>query len=290
MPTSDSQQTPATTAVLSTIPAQPQARSAQETAVIGEAVPAASPPSPTVDALAASAIPVLGTNESAWSKPPVLAEPGPTSVATAGTDPGKAATLYLTKVQILVALLVLITPVVYFNGSAFHEGWYEYFRLDPAMFPLDTPGTLTWGTVAWADLLLKIVTTLKQVELSRWLLPMSLVGGGAVTGSLMAWGHDSWKLSRAKRGNQPTSESLKKFRLVAIRLVLPIVAMVLFAVAIYALIFAVMLVLAIMSGPFYALGVEAAQKAALNGFPDRPVVIVTTQTRAVEQREIACGP
>lgn len=222
--------------------------------------------------------------------PPVLAEHGPTSVVTMpGPDPSKAATLYLTKVQILVGLLMLITPVVYFNGYAFHDGWYEYFHLDPAMFPLDTAGTLTWGTVAWADLLIKIVTTLKQVELSRWLLPMSVIGAAAIAASLMIWGHDSWKASSAKRGNQPTSEFSKKIQLAAIRIFLPIVMMALFAVAIYALIFVVMLVLAIMSGPFYALGAEAAQKAALNGFLDRPVVTVTTQTRAVEQREIACG-
>lgn len=237
-------------------------------------------------ASAPEAQPALAAESTTVMQAPAPA-PGP---AALGLDASKSATLYLTKIQILVAFLVLITPIVYFNGRVFHDGWYSHFHLDPAMFPLDTAGTLTWGAIAWGNGLIAIVTTMKQVELGRWLLPMSLIGGGAVLGSLVAWGGDIWKRSRAERGKLPTSKFWQKVRLLASRIFLPILMMGISAAAIYVFIFVLMFVLAIMSAPFFALGETAAKKAALNDFSDMPMATVKTQTSSVQLREMGCGP
>ena len=196
----------------------------------------------------------------------------------------------MTKVQILVGLLVLITPVFYFNGRAFHDGWYNYLHLDQAMFPLDTPGMLTEGAIAWADGLVAIVTTMKQVELSRWVLPLSLIGGGILLGTLIGWGRDKWIASRAKHDDQPISAVLQRTRVFAIRFLVPLLMTGFSVGALYVFLFVLMFALAMMSAPFYALGAAAAQKAASNDFSDMPIATIKTPTSIVQLREMTCGP
>lgn len=66
-------------------------------------------------------------------------------------EPVKALSRSQTAIQWLTAaslFFVVMTPVIYIMGRAYHDGWYGYLKLDQSMFPLDTAGMLTEGGMA----------------------------------------------------------------------------------------------------------------------------------------------
>lgn len=193
-------------------------------------------------------------------------------------------------VQVLAALsavLVVLTPVIYFNGRAFHDGWYDHFHLDPSMFPLDTAGMLTEGAIAWGDGLAAIVSAVTHVSVWIWLRVASVLLGGALLGAGFVWIH---KLLETKRNKKSAPKRWPKIGELGKQLLSTLLVMGVSAAAIYVLVFGLIFVMALLSAPFYELGKHQASLAAQGNFSDRPTITAKiSTTEHVKRQEMECG-
>lgn len=69
-----------------------------------------------------------------------------------------------------IALLPLVTALLYLNGWAYHEGYLDYFHLPPSMFPLDLQETLVHGVAAWLNGAAVALTWMIRSVGQHWLL------------------------------------------------------------------------------------------------------------------------
>lgn len=219
--------------------------------------------------------------------------PTPASTITTPPSPHKPPLGLQGWVQVLAALsaiLVLLTPVIYFNGRAFHDGWYDYFHLDQAMFPLDTAGMLMEGAIAWGDGLAAIMSAVTRVGIWAWLRVGSVVLLGALIGGGSIWIYEIRQARWAKLKNKPVQKHSPKIGGFLRRLLSPILVMGISAAAIYVLVFGLIFVMAMLSAPFYQLGRHQASLTAKGNFSDMPTVIAKkSTTENVKRQEMGCG-
>lgn len=195
-----------------------------------------------------------------------------------------------TQILTLLSLLfVVMTPVTYFNGRAYHDGWYSYVHLDQQMFPLDTPGMLTQGAVAWGNALAELIAATLASIATHWFALLLTIFSIALIWSVFAW------ISRRmdKSGRKKVRPSKAKNRLAA--LASPVFSRaVIVALALFLAIEVISLMtlgFAALSLPFYQLGRYEAKKAVAINFEKEPLVSVkSAKGEIVELRELGCGP
>jgi len=196
-----------------------------------------------------------------------------------------------TQILTLVSLLfVAMTPVTYFNGRAFHDGWYAYLHLDQQMFPLDTAGMLTQGAVAWGDALAELITATLETIATHWLALLLMIFSGALIWAVFAWLNRKMDEGGKKKKQRPV-----KIRSRFAKLSSPILSRAIFLILALLLGFEVISLMtlgfAALSLPFYQLGRYEAKKAAAINFEKDPLVVVkSAKGDVLELRELGCGP
>ncbi|WP_445145021.1 hypothetical protein [Dyella sp. Tek66A03] len=195
-----------------------------------------------------------------------------------------------TQILTLLSLLfVVMTPVTYFNGRAFHDGWYAYLHLDQQMFPLDTAGMLTQGAVAWGDALAELIdATFKSIG-AHWFVVLLMIFSGALLWSVFAW------LNRTMEEGGKKKERAAKTEGRLARLASPVFSRaIVLTLALFLAIEVVSLMtlgFAALSLPFYLLGRYEAKKAVSIDFAKNPLVTVkSAKGDILELRELGCGP
>lgn len=185
---------------------------------------------------------------------------------------------------------VVMTPVTYFIGRAFHDGWYEALHLDPGMFPLDTASMLIQGFVAEGEALAKLAGGISQVLVTHGVLLLALLAIGALTwGAIMWLGHwaDDRRARQPKKSAKPDGTQRRSLGSLIFTAVLMLL---LFAFSFYELVFGLTLGYALVTLPFYKLGQYEANQLASTDFVKKPTVTVKTQTGDMQLRELGCGP
>ncbi|RUL65787.1 hypothetical protein EKH79_03485 [Dyella dinghuensis] len=197
-------------------------------------------------------------------------------------------------VQIFTAVTLffaMMTPVTYFIGRAYHDGWYDYLHLDQGMFPLDTSGMLIDGIEAWGDTVGLLANAVGKMLRVHWLWLIFLMASGGLIWSAFAYFFERLGNKRAKQKVEPTGhvESQRRRPLAAVFLRLLVIFLIFCFV--YELIFGLTLAFALLTVPFFRLGAHEARIAADNNFKNAPVVTVKLPNGDLsEQREIGCGP
>lgn len=196
-------------------------------------------------------------------------------------------------VQIFTAVslfLVVMTPIAYLNGRAFHDGWYGALKLDQAMFPLDTQSMLIEATLAWEDGLSVLFVAIGKAIMTHWwqLILMIVVDSLLIAGFIFAlnW----WDSRRAKRSGKPTQPKKPLIRRAVARILSPLIVLGISVSAIYVAIFCLTLVIAALILPFAQVGHYEAKKEVASNFADMPMVTIKTAKGDVQRREIATGP
>ena len=118
------------------------------------------------------------------------------------SDPGKGSALLHTVVQILTALslfFVVMAPIAYVNGRAYHDGWYDALHLDQAMFPLDAQGTTTQAMVAWEVAFSAMFSGTAKAFAAHWLPVFVGLAADFVMIVGFAWLIERWDDQRKKQ-------------------------------------------------------------------------------------------
>jgi len=75
-------------------------------------------------------------------------------------------------------------PLLYLNGSAYHDGYLSRLGLVPSMFPLDTAATLIHGVLAWYIALAKGVGFIAAIETRHlWKIGIGFLVASLMTGT-----------------------------------------------------------------------------------------------------------
>lgn len=196
-----------------------------------------------------------------------------------------------TTLTTLSLIFVVLTPVIYFCGRAFHDGWYEALHLDPGMFPLDTASMLTNGAIAWGDVLSFSATALIGViKRYPWQLPLLILGLSiswvliTKAGRWLDRRNAKWKAKRAR-------PFLAKVAHFVVPLIKPTLVLTLGFLVIFEFVFGMTTVFGLIVLPFYRMGQHEAKTAVSKGFIQSPKVVMKNPTGSpVELKEIGCGP
>ncbi|WP_445147308.1 hypothetical protein [Dyella sp. Tek66A03] len=186
--------------------------------------------------------------------------------------------------------LAVLTGIGYLNGTAFREGYYSYFNLDPTMFPLDNAGTITMGFRAWGEGLSAVLMALFSSAGKHWsgiLLTLAFVGFSY--GSLeylIVW-------QRRRKGHAaapPEDERPRLFKWM--RKCFAWTALLgMFSATLLASLLAVTLSIGLLISPFEKLGRYEAKHEAGDQFKHHALVIIKSPGGVSgEYRKIACGP
>lgn len=196
-----------------------------------------------------------------------------------------------TTLTVLSLILVVLTPVIYFCGRAFHDGWYEALRLDPSMFPLDTAGMLMEGAIAWGDVLSASAKALTEaIKRYPWQLPL-LILGLSISWVLITkagrWLDRIGAKGKAKRARPFLSKMAQVFG----SLIKPMFVLTLGFLVLFEFVFGMTSMFGLIVMPFYRMGQHEAKAAIAKGFIQSPKAIMKNPTgSSVELREIGCGP
>ena len=207
-------------------------------------------------------------------------------------DPGKPIARIQTATQWLTAasfFFVVMTPVIYIMGRAYHDGWYAYLNLDQGMFPLDTPGMLAEGFVALADGLGRLLKGDGEL-LHHWFLLLLVVVAGGFVWALFAHLNQLLDEDRPGRKKDQAKQKVTFTRWLMWSAFPRVALLAIFGFAIYELIAATALVFLSLTQPLVALGKYEASQAAANDFKTAPVVTLKSPQGDVKLREIGCGP
>lgn len=187
--------------------------------------------------------------------------------------------------------LVVLTPVVYFCGRAFHDGWYGELRLDPGMFPLDTAGMLTEGGVALGDIISFSADTLLEVTKNFPWRVVFLILGLSTTWVVVT------KAGRwlDHRGLEWIGKIAHPIRAKVARFLGPFIKPTFIVALAFVMLFEFAFGLTSMFGlivlPFYRMGQHEAKVAVSKGFSLLPRVAVKNPAGSLtEMREVGCGP
>lgn len=208
-------------------------------------------------------------------------------------DPGKPPSTLQTTIQLFTAIslfFVIMTPVMYLAGRAYHDGYYNALQLDQSMFPLDNAGTLTEGAIALGMGFGKLATALIEVIGHHWLVMLSIVVSGGLVWAGFASLFRRMDEERAGR-KKKTVEGKKSAWSWFLKSALPRVAVIALAgFALYEFIIGLTLVYVLLTQPFIVLGKMEAQSEMDNDFARFATVKVKTPAGDESLREISCGP
>lgn len=214
-------------------------------------------------------------------KQAVMAEPG---------KPPSRLQIATQWVTFLSFFFVVMTPITYFIGRAYHDGWYDALNLDGGLFPLDTAAMLTQGFVVAGDGLAKLATAIVHALATHFLLLLSVVLTAALTWATGKWMEhrlDKRNTSKSKKPAQDQHVRQRSLRFLTINSILVVLIGVF---GIYELVFVLTLGYIVVTQPFYQLGKYEAQEKASTDFEKSPMVTVKTSTGDVKFRELGCGP
>jgi len=197
------------------------------------------------------------------------------------------ATQLLTAVSLF---FVVMTPVAYFAGRAYHDGWYDALHLDQGMFPLDTAGMMTEGFVAAGDAAAKLAKAAVAAILAHWFLLIVIILAGGLIGACFRWINHRVSESIAKQTKKASDDHDGKKRGLAFLTITPTIVLLLIGLVLYELVFGFILGYTILTQPFYQLGKYEAKQASANDFKQSPIVTVKSDKGDVARREIGCGP
>lgn len=198
-----------------------------------------------------------------------------------------------TATQILTlisTLFVIATPLVYIDGRAYHDGWFQYLKLDDRMFPLDTAGTLTLGAQVIRDFFSLTRDTLVQAFAvhTLWSFVVFFAIGSAVH-LLLQLTKVVLKMRAAQATETTRSDVGSRDRWFF--LVAPYVGIGASVSLIYLFVFAMTIFFGLVLTPFNALGRYEAKHFAVTQFKDFPSVTLKGPDGIVRPyRELACGP
>jgi ABC-type Fe3+ transport system permease subunit len=207
--------------------------------------------------------------------------------------PGKPPSRLQTAIQVFTALslfFVVMTPITYFVGRAYHDGWYDALGLDGSLFPLDTATMLTQGFMVAENGFGKLATASLQAVGAHFVLLVSVLLTAALTWAVFKWLEhrlDERSASKAKKPAQDQHVRQKSLRFLIINAILTALLVVF---SFYEVVFGVWLLGALITEPFYQLGKYDAKQIAAKGFTLSPMVTVKSPTGDVKRREIGCGP
>lgn len=193
-------------------------------------------------------------------------------------------------VTFLSFFFVVMTPITYFIGRAYHDGWYDALNLDGGLFPLDTAAMLTQGFVVAGDGLAKLAVAIVHALGMHFILLLSVVLTAALTWATCKWlGHraDERSASKPKKPTQDQSVRQRSLRYLTVNSIL-VVLIGLFGI--YELVFVLTLGYLVVTQPFYQLGKYEAQEKAATDFEKSSMVTVKTSAGDVKFRELGCGP
>jgi hypothetical protein len=210
---------------------------------------------------------------------------------SADLDASKPLSRVPTAVQIFTAVslfLVVMTPIAYLNGRAFHDGWYGALNLDQAMFPMDTQGTLVQAAVAWADGLAVLFMAIGKAFKEHWLQLVMMIVVNSLVIAGFVWILNVWDRRRSKRSGKPLQRTF--IRRAVARILSPMLVLGISVAAIYVAIFCLALVIAALILPFTQVGRFEAKKEIASNFSDMPMVTIKSAKGEVQRREISVGP
>jgi hypothetical protein len=240
----------------------------------------------------------MSKTKSRWSQ---LEEPASATLATVATSDESSAAASTPKLPfpqritpwltVITAGLVILTPVFYFNGRSFHDGWYLYFNLDASMFPLNPADMLSMGGRAWTDGLSEISLVILHHFPKLWHKLAWLILGDSLAVVAMRMfinyverrntKRDA-KLGRQKKEGDP--HWIKQF-------ILTVVLIGFFFVFLFVGLILLTMGFAGLSYPFRNLGSYEAQLEVQSDFKDVPLLSVKTATGdQFNLPEIGCGP
>lgn len=191
----------------------------------------------------------------------------------------------------LSVLLVLLTPVAYLNGRAFHDGWYAYFKLDPYMFPLDTAGILHNAPTAWVNgifALAHILATGLIAHLGYVVLYLLFV--------VLVWRAGGWLLSHLKRREgrhhaETTGQRRSLLRRVLWWIAEPLMGLGISVGALYIMLYGLSMVVILLILPFELVGRHEAKLEVERHFQNMPVVTLKSpKGDQADYHIIGCGP
>lgn len=184
---------------------------------------------------------------------------------------------------------VVMTPVIYLAGRAYHDGWYAALNLNQGMFPLDTAGMLIEGAIAFGSGFGKLSTACIGLALHHWLVLLIVTLGGGLIWAAIASLSKRLDEDRATRKKADSAKETGKHWL--FKVAIPRMLLLALAVSVfYEFVFAMTLGFALLTQPFVVLGKDEAKAAAAKGFEKSPMVTVRSPKGDVQRREIGCGP
>jgi ABC-type Fe3+ transport system permease subunit len=208
-------------------------------------------------------------------------------------EPGKPPSRLQSAIQLFTALslfFVVMTPITYFIGRAYHDGWYDELGLDGSLFPLDTASMLTQGFEVAGDGFGKLAVASFQAVASHSLVLLSFVLIAGLTIGALKWMQQRSDERRASKPKKPTQDQQAKQRSFRFHTTNAILTVLLVFFAFYEVVFGFSLGVAILTQPFYLLGKDEAKQFADKGFNLSPMVTAKSPTGDVPRREIGCGP
>lgn len=208
------------------------------------------------------------------------------------SDPGKGSALLHTVVQILTALslfFVVMAPIAYVNGRAYHDGWYDALHLDQAMFPLDAQGTTTQAMVAWEVAFSAMFSGTSKAFAAHWLPVFVGLAADFVLIVGFAWLIERWDDQRKKQMGVAAKKEKSPLRRALDRALQPILVLGLSVATIFMGIACLMVVIAGLILPFSKVGGDEARREIASNFAEAPLMNVKSPNGDLKVREIACG-
>ena len=192
---------------------------------------------------------------------------------------------------VLSVLLVLLTPVAYLNGRAFHDGWYAYFKLDPYMFPLDTAGILQNAPTAWVNGILALAHIAITGIVAHWgyttLYLVLLILIWRTGGSLLS----HLKRSQTRRRAETNQQRRSLLRRVLWWIAEPLIGLGISVGALYIMLYGLSMVVILLILPFELVGRHEAKLEVERHFQNMPVVTLKSpKGDQADYHIIGCGP
>jgi hypothetical protein len=192
---------------------------------------------------------------------------------------------------LITTFFVIATPFLYIAGRAYHDGWYDQLKIDGALFPLDTAGTLTMGTKACRDFYAIARDSMANALVFHYLkLLIAIVVCGSLIHAFM-WAFK--RVNKAPESKAQSSESSSRNKR-GERLgwiLAPYLVLISSLSLIYVLVFFVASLFVLLLMPFSELGRWEAKQFAAAKFKDLPTVTIKTPSGVSQSyQELACGP